>query len=46
MTTQYLSYGIVDGRTHTDQEIALLRIVELARQSSRPERRTRRIFAR
>ena len=46
MTTQYLSYGIVDGRSHTDQEIALLRTVELDRQSSRRERRTRRFFAR
>ena len=46
MTTQYLSYGFVDGRTHTDQEIALLRAVELDRQSSRRERRTRRFFAR
>jgi hypothetical protein len=46
MTTQYLSYGIVDGRTHTDQEIALLRDVELDRRSSRRERRARRFFAR
>lgn len=35
MTTQYLSYGIVDGRTHTDREIALLRDVELARPRGR-----------
>lgn len=35
MSTQYLSYGIVDGRTHTDREIALLRTVELARPRTR-----------
>ena len=46
MTTQYLSYGIVDGRTHTDQEIALLRTVEIARRDSRRERRTRRFLGR
>ncbi len=46
MTMQYLSYGIVDGRTHSDQEIALLRTVELARASNRRERRTRRFFTR
>ena len=46
MMTQYLSYGIVDGRTHTDQEIALLRTVELARKHDRRERRVRRFFAR
>lgn len=46
MSTQYLSYGIVDGRTHTDQEIALLRTVELARGQHRRARRTRRIFTR
>ena len=46
MTTQYLSYGIVDGRTHTDQEIALLRTVELAREATRRARRTRRFFGR
>ena len=46
MTTQYLSYGIVDGRTHTDQEIALLRTVELDREHRRRERRTRRFFSR
>lgn len=36
MSTQYLSYGIVDGRTHSDREIALLRTVELDR--ARPRR--------
>jgi len=44
MTTQYLSYGIVNGRTHTDEEIALLRTVELARESTPRWRRTRRLF--
>ena len=39
MTAQYLFYGIVDGRTHSDQEIALLRSVELARESTRRRRR-------
>lgn len=49
MSTQYLSFGIVDGRTHSDQEIALLRTVELSRAESRPasrRRRFRRTFAR
>jgi hypothetical protein len=41
MTTQYLSFGIVDGRTHTDEEIALLRTVELARAQDRRRRRLR-----
>jgi len=46
MTTQYLSYGIVNGRTHTDQEIALMRTVEIARESSRRPRRARWLFSR
>ena len=46
MTTQYLSYGIVDGRTHTDEEIALLRTVELDRERGRRARRSRRFLAR
>lgn len=46
MTTQYLSYGIADGRTHTDQQIALLRTVEIAREHSRRPRRARRLFLR
>lgn len=46
MTTQYLSYGIVSGRTHTDQEIALLRTVELACESAPRWRRARRLFHR
>ena len=39
MSTQYLSYGIVDGRTHSDREIALLRTVELERPRGRFARR-------
>ncbi len=42
MSTQYLSYGIVDGRTHTDREIALLRTVELSRTRNRRGRWLRR----
>jgi hypothetical protein len=42
MSTQYLSYGIVDGRTRTDREIALLRAVELARTEPRRGRWLRR----
>ena len=42
MSTQYLSYGIVDGRTHTDREIALLRTVELDRGRTRRPRLRRR----
>jgi len=45
MTTQYLSYGIVNGQTHTDQEIALMRTVELDREHGR-RGRFRRLFAR
>lgn len=42
MTTQpYLSYGIVDGRTRSDEDLALLRSVELARESERRMRRNR-----
>ncbi|MGZ5404919.1 MAG: hypothetical protein ACXWDL_09755 [Nocardioides sp.] len=46
MSTQYLSYGIVTGRTHSDQEIAHLRSVKLARTDSPRWRRTRRLFTR
>jgi len=46
MSTQYLSYGIVTGRTRSDQEIALLRSVELARKGTPRWRRTRRLFTR
>ena len=41
MTTQYLSYGIVDGRTRSDEDLALLRTLELARAEARRGRRTR-----
>jgi hypothetical protein len=42
MSTQpYLSYGIVDGRTHSEQDLALLRTVELDRESERRGRRQR-----
>ena len=47
MTTQlHLARGIVDGRIHTDQDLALLRTVELAREDERRPRRTRRFFLR
>ena len=46
MSAQYLSYGIVDGRTHSDREIALLRTVELERAQTRRERRGRRTTGR
>lgn len=39
MTTQYLSYGIADVRTHTDQELMQLRTLELARAERRRARR-------
>ena len=40
MTTQlYLARGIVEGRVHTDQDVALLRTVELARKNERRARR-------
>ena len=42
----YLALGIVEGRAWSDQDPAMLRDVELARQSERRSRRTRRIFAR
>lgn len=45
MPTQYLSFGIVDARTSTDEEIALLRTVELARQERR-RRRTLKLLGR
>lgn len=41
MTTQlYLARGIVKGRVHTDQDVALLRTVELALQEERRSRRS------
>ena len=45
MTTQlHLARGIVEGRVHTEQDLALLRTVELARHEraarrARPSRR-------
>ena len=43
MTTQlYLARGIVKGRVHTDQDVALLRTVELAQQEERRSRRSAR----
>jgi hypothetical protein len=41
MTTQlHLARGIVDGRVWTDQDLAVLRSVELAREQERRARRT------
>ncbi len=45
MTTQYLSYGIVGGRTHSDRELERLRAVELVRAAARRDR-LRRLFGR
>jgi hypothetical protein len=43
MSTQlYLARGIVEGRVHTDQDVALLRTVELALQDERRSRRRAR----
>jgi hypothetical protein len=39
MSTQLLSFGIVDGRTHSDRDLALLRTVELDRADDRRARR-------
>ena len=40
MTTQlYLARVFVEGRVHTDQDVALLRTVELARKNERRARR-------
>lgn len=38
MTTQYLSYGIVDGRTHSDRDLDVLRTMEAAREHHRRAR--------
>lgn len=47
MSTQlHLARGIVEGRLHTDQDLALLRTVELARQQERRARRGRRLLGR
>jgi hypothetical protein len=44
MTSQlHLARGIVDGRAWTDQDLAVLRSVELAREQ---ERRLRRVWRR
>ena len=43
MTTElYLARGIVEGRVHTDQDVALLRTVELALKNERKARRRNR----
>ncbi len=48
MSTQYLSFGVVDGRTHSDRDLELLRAVELERADARRARRAdvRRRFLR
>ena len=47
MNTQlHLARGIVDGRIHSDQDLALLRTVELALEQERRNRRGRRLFRR
>lgn len=37
-----IAYGVVEARTHTDQDRALLRDLELARQEARWTRRLHR----
>jgi len=39
MSMQYLSFGVVDGRTHSDRDLALLRAAELQRADARRARR-------
>ena len=39
MSTQYLSFGVVDGRSHSDRDLALLRAVDLQRADARRARR-------
>ena len=39
MSTQYLSFGVVDGRSLSDRDLALLRTVELERAEARRARR-------
>jgi hypothetical protein len=47
MTTQlHLANGIVDGRAWSDQDRALLRTLELARQDDRRARRAQRALVR
>jgi hypothetical protein len=41
-TQLHLAYGIVAGRAWSDQDRALLRSVELARETARRNRRERR----
>ena len=45
-TTLHLARGIVEGRAHTDQDPALLRTVQLARQQERRARRGRSFLGR
>jgi len=40
MSTRYLSYGIVDGRTYSDRDLQQLRTVQLERAGERRARRT------
>jgi hypothetical protein len=43
MNTQlHLAFGIVEGRAHSDQELAQMRDVELARETERRARRSLR----
>jgi len=45
MNTQlHLARGIVAGRVHTDQDVALVRTVELALKTQRTQGRRRRIL--
>ena len=47
MNTQlHLAIGIVEGRAWSDQDHALVRDAELARESDRRVRRVRRYFSR
>jgi hypothetical protein len=42
MTTRYLSYGVVDGRNHSDRDLDQLRIAATARAERRRVRRAGR----
>ncbi len=47
MNTQlHLAFGLVAGKAWSDQDHAILRDFELARQGAHRARRTRRIFGR
>lgn len=47
MNTQlHLARGIVEGRIHTDRDLAIQRTVELELEQERRARRGRRFFAR